>query len=99
MNRGWVLTGPGDRPIVLRLESGTTKTVGRTTGADFIVDEALVSRVHCRLTASATGDLMVEDLGSTNGTLVNGRPVDREPLRPGDTLTIGRLDLTVNLAQ
>ena len=44
--------------------------------ADFIVDAALVSRLHCRLTAGAT-ELEVVDLESTNGTFVNGERVDR----------------------
>ena len=68
------------------------KTIGRTARADFIVDAALVSRLHCRLTADTSDQLVVEDLGSTNGTMVNGKKVDRGVLRAGDTLTVGRVD-------
>ena len=54
------------------------------TGADFIVDAALVSRLHCRLTAGAT-ELEVVDLESTNGTFVNGERTDARD--PEDTAT------------
>ena len=54
-----------------------------------------MSRVHCRLHVTAEGHLAVEDLGSTNGTFVNGRRVDRATLVPGDALSAGRAELTV----
>ena len=69
------------------------RTVGRSTGADFIVDAALVSRVHCRLTALADGGLEVSDLESTNGTYVNGERVERARLAPGDRVQMGRVEL------
>jgi pSer/pThr/pTyr-binding forkhead associated (FHA) protein len=92
---GWVLQGDGKSRFVLRLAPGSVKTVGRTARADFIVDAALVSRLHCRLTADASDQLVVEDLDSTNGTLVNGKKVQRAVLREGDTLTVGRVEFSV----
>jgi pSer/pThr/pTyr-binding forkhead associated (FHA) protein len=73
---------------------GAVKTVGRATRADFIVDAALVSRLHCRLTAS-DASLEVVDLKSTNGTFVNGRRVQKATLGTGDRLRVGRVELTV----
>ncbi|MGE0704386.1 MAG: FHA domain-containing protein [Vicinamibacterales bacterium] len=70
------------------------KTVGRAPRADFIVDAALVSRVHCRLEANEE-KLEVIDLSSTNGTFVNDRRVTRAPLAGGDRLRVGRIELTV----
>ena len=81
--------------IVLRLPEGAVKTVGRTARADFIVEAPLVSRLHCRLTASESDQLVVEDLKSTNGTLVNGTRVDRAVLKTGDVLTVGRVEFRV----
>jgi pSer/pThr/pTyr-binding forkhead associated (FHA) protein len=95
---GWILTSGGDQPIVLRLPPGSIKTVGRTARADFIVDAALISRLHCRLTADTSHQLLVEDLSSTNGTLVNGKRVDRSVLKPGDVVTIGRVEFAVSEA-
>lgn len=92
---GWILESTDQEPIVLRLPAGTSRTVGRTSRADFIVDAPLISRLHCRLLADKSGQLVVEDLGSTNGTLVNGGRVDRRVLRAGDTLTIGRVEFKV----
>jgi pSer/pThr/pTyr-binding forkhead associated (FHA) protein len=92
---GWILQSNDDPPIILRLPTGVTRTVGRTARADFIVDAALISRLHCRLTADQSNQLVVDDLGSTNGTLVNGRRVERQVLRTGDVLTVGRVTFTV----
>jgi pSer/pThr/pTyr-binding forkhead associated (FHA) protein len=77
-----------------RILPGNEKTIGRATGADFIVDAALVSRVHCRLTALAGGELEIRDLESTNGTYVNGERVENaRRLTPGDRLLVGRVEL------
>ena len=91
---GWILES-SEPAIVLRLPENSVKTVGRTARADFIVEAPLVSRIHCRLTAAASDQLVVEDLKSTNGTLVNGKPVDRSVLKTGDVLTVGRVEFRV----
>jgi pSer/pThr/pTyr-binding forkhead associated (FHA) protein len=85
---------PDDTPLTFRLTSGAIRTIGRAARADFIVDRALVSRLHCRLTA---GDekLEVQDLSSTNGTFVNGKRVRRAQVASGDRLRVGRIELTV----
>jgi pSer/pThr/pTyr-binding forkhead associated (FHA) protein len=69
--------------------------VGRATRADFTVDAALVSRLHCRLTAGAT-EIEVVDLDSTNGTFVNGERIDkRKSVKTGDRIGVGRVELIV----
>lgn len=92
---GWVLRSNGDKPVTLRLSRGAVKTLGRTARADFIVSAALVSRLHCRLTADRSDQLIVEDLDSTNGTIVNGRRVKRSLLRAGDRLKVGRVEFVI----
>ncbi len=92
---GWILQTRDEVPTVFRLPLGSIKTVGRTARADFILDAALVSRIHCRLTADKSDQLIVEDLKSTNGTLVNGKRVERHLLKPGDVVTIGRVEFDV----
>ena len=78
----WILQSPEG---TFRLTSGAIKTVGRATQADFILDVALVSRLHCRLTAGED-NLEVVDLESTNGTYVNDRRLDTARIgsRPKD---------------
>ena len=78
---------------VFRLLPGEPKTIGRATGADFIVDAALISRVHCRLTVLPDGALEVKDLDSTNGTFVNGARVTTARVAPGDKLQVGRVEM------
>ena len=91
----WILrSSNGNTPMTFRLAYGAIKTMGRAPRADFVVDAALVSRVHCRITASRDG-LEVEDLKSTNGTFVNDRRVERGRLADGDRLQIGRVELIV----
>jgi ABC transport system ATP-binding/permease protein len=80
---------------IFRILPGGIRTVGRATGADFIVDAALVSRVHCRLTALDDGGLEVRDLESTNGTFVNGQRIDTARLVHGDLLQVGRVEMMV----
>ena len=80
--------------MVFRLSLGAIKTVGRAPRADFILDAALVSRLHCRLTAGEE-KLEVEDLSSTNGTWVNDKRIERARLTSGDRLRIGRVELKV----
>ena len=87
----WILQSP---EATFRLTPGAVKTVGRATRADFIVDAALVSRVHCRLTATDR-HVEVEDLSSTNGIFVNDKKVRRATLAKGDRLRVGRVELTV----
>ncbi|HEY7474150.1 MAG TPA: FHA domain-containing protein, partial [Vicinamibacterales bacterium] len=74
---------------------GSVKTLGRTARADFIVSAALVSRLHCRLTADRSDQLIVEDLDSTNGTIVNGRRIKRSVLKAGDRLRVGRIEFVI----
>ena len=92
---GWILE---NETYTLRMAPGSRKTIGRTAAADFIVTGALVSRMHCRLIAEPSDQLVVEDLGSTNGILINGERVERAVLRNGDTLTVGRVELEVKEA-
>ncbi len=93
----WVInTGErSDQPFTFRITAGSIKTIGRAPRADFIVEAALVSRVHCRLSAGAA-DLEVVDLSSTNGTYVNGARIDRALLKTGDTLAVGKVEFVVS---
>jgi len=93
----WTLLSidPADADLSFRLLPGSLKTMGRAPGVDFVVDAALVSRVHCRLTLSQANELLLEDLGSTNGTYVNGEKVNKMTLTDGDKLTVGRVEFVV----
>jgi pSer/pThr/pTyr-binding forkhead associated (FHA) protein len=92
----WILRSaePADSPWTFRLMPGAIKTVGRAPRADFIVDAALVSRLHCRLTANDAG-VEVVDLKSTNGTFVNDKRIERATIAAGDRLRVGRVELHI----
>lgn len=68
-------------------------TVGRSAGCSIVLDEQYVSSVHTRLFAR-DDQVFVEDLGSTNGTWINGvRAVGQMPVRIGDRVQIGNVIL------
>ena len=86
----------GDKTI--RLTEGEN-IVGRDPEWSVWLDSASVSRRHARIIVdSRRGRISVEDLGSKNGTLVGGEPVDaRRELSHGDTLTFGSVELTLHV--
>jgi pSer/pThr/pTyr-binding forkhead associated (FHA) protein len=76
---------------------GDELTVGRAAGCGIaLADDTFVSTLHARV-FRRDGSLFVEDLGSTNGTFVNDRPVSSAvPLQRGDRLQIGKTVLELN---
>jgi pSer/pThr/pTyr-binding forkhead associated (FHA) protein len=70
-----------DRPLVF---------VGRHPTCDARIDSLRVSRYHCSLTRE-NDEIVVRDLGSTNGTQINGQRVQVGLLRPGDELSIAHM--------
>ncbi|MGA3058097.1 MAG: FHA domain-containing protein [Candidatus Limnocylindrales bacterium] len=73
---------------VLRL-SGRELTIGRASGNDIVVNDLLVSRSHASIRRMAKDRFAVVDLGSTNGTFVNGRRVATAQLREDDLISVG----------
>ena len=69
--------------------------VGRSAGADIVIGASYVSARHARFSVMGQ-NLFVEDLGSTNGTAVNGQPVtDPIALRNNDVVTVGGVSIRV----
>jgi pSer/pThr/pTyr-binding forkhead associated (FHA) protein len=67
--------------------------LGRELDCDISVNDANASRQHARLEQNAVGAWKLIDLGSTNGTQLNGRAVTQAVLRDGDQITIGTTTL------
>ncbi len=67
--------------------------IGRTAECDLSIDDGKASRRHARIAVEA-GVVEIEDLGSSNGTLLNGKPVARRLLREGDEVQIGKTVIT-----
>ncbi|GHF59300.1 ABC transporter ATP-binding protein [Streptomyces mashuensis] len=82
-------TGTFRRPTTVRPLPTRTVRVGRSEDNDLVVDDLVVSRHHAELRALPEGDYEIADLGSHNGTYLNGRRITAEPLRPGDIVGIG----------
>jgi FHA domain-containing protein len=69
--------------------------IGRSSSCDLMLSDPTVSRRHARLICRG-GKWVLQDLGSTNGTALNGRRVGRCELRPGDELMLGHARLRVD---
>lgn len=82
----------------LQLDTGATYVVGRGTECDIQLPDISVSRRHAQLFAQ-DGKFLVEDLGSTNGTYVNGESVSRRNLSAGDRIRVGRLHLEFQIRE
>src|SRR5919107_679334 len=79
------VTATAERPFVL----------GRVEGSDLVVRDARASRRHVALTPRPQGGLLLRDLGSANGTLLDGEPVREAMLRGGETLQLGEVRIAV----
>jgi FHA domain-containing protein/uncharacterized protein DUF4388 len=89
-----------DRALALRFISGKYQggeyplaengelVIGRSSELDLVLIEDMVSRKHAKLTL-LPGNITISDLGSTNGTFVNGEKVKRARLKEGDRILIG----------
>ena len=71
--------------------------IGRGRDANAVLAEPTISRAHAAIGWDAQDGFFVKDLGSTNGTLVNGSKSDKSRLENGDEIQIGKLRLQVTL--
>ena len=86
-----IVAGPLPPQRVLLPDRGLV--IGRGDDADLVLEADGVSRKHARVVNNTAGIVNVLDLGSTNGTFLNGRRVDVAVLREGDQLRIGQVVL------
>lgn len=74
---------------------GERTTVGRLEDNNFQIAESSVSSHHCEILLN--GDqVLIKDLGSTNGTFINDKPITEGALKPGETLRLGKVELRID---
>lgn len=96
--RAWWAERAGERELLLGLDwTGARPEVliGRHHACDVVLTDPTVSRQHARM-VFRDGSWIIQDLDSTNGTLVNGTGVGRCALRAGDRLALGRQRLRID---
>ena len=71
----------------LELKPGKYR-LGRSPDCDFAIDDTTVSSIHCEIIVGEA-EVAIRDLGSTNGTFLEGRRVTESPVAPGQTLKLG----------
>ncbi len=96
MKRAFVVIGEGESRR--RVAVDTSLVVGRSPNCGLVIDDAAASRRHLEIQATAEG-FSCHDLGSRNGTLVNGVRVSGCELRPGDRIGIGQTVLRFEVAE
>jgi diguanylate cyclase (GGDEF)-like protein len=82
-----IMTGVREGEVI-DIDPNEDMVIGRSSKADLVIEDHGVSRRHCRLRQQGLA-LVLEDLGSRNGTLVNGKRVQTVKLRRGDRIQIG----------
>ena len=82
-----LLSGPSAGEVFAL--TGVQTVIGRDEEADLRVDDAAISRGHARILRQPSGEFVLEDLGSTNGTYVGAEMITRRPLRSGDHIQFG----------
>ncbi|MFD3734913.1 FHA domain-containing protein [Streptomyces sp. NPDC058632] len=87
------LTGTYRRPTTVRPLPTRTVSIGRAADNDLVIADLVVSRRHAELRALPDGTYEIADLGSHNGTYLNGTPVTSAPVGPGDIVGIGHFAL------
>jgi hypothetical protein len=93
------LNSSDGRSFRVELKSdGAPAYVGRTPGNSVQIDDSSISRLHCSLALKNNGDVIVADLGSSNGTYVNDHLIavkETRALKQGDVIGVGDFKLTV----
>ncbi|WP_371530460.1 FHA domain-containing protein [Streptomyces sp. NBC_01283] len=82
-------TGTFRQPTTVRPLPSRTVRIGRAADNDLVIDDLVVSRRHAELRVLADGTYEIVDLGSHNGTYLNGQPVGRAPVASGDIVGVG----------
>jgi pSer/pThr/pTyr-binding forkhead associated (FHA) protein len=77
---------------VFALKPGATR-IGRAEGNDYRLPDTSISSSHCEITLDGSGKMFVRDLGSSNGTFIQGRRVELGVLLAGEKLTLGEVEL------
>ncbi len=93
-----VLSLSGGIAAAFRFGAGDLIEIGRSRDCAIPIDDRFASRRHCRIGLVPGEGLVLRDLGSSNGTLLNGSPVERAVLRSGDMIEIGALELRVQIS-
>ncbi|MFC1405553.1 MULTISPECIES: FHA domain-containing protein [Streptacidiphilus] len=83
------ITGSYRQPTRVRRLPQRSLRIGRAPENELVVDDLVVSRHHAELQTRADGRFEIVDLDSHNGTFLNGQPVDRAFVGPGDLIAIG----------
>jgi len=91
--RPYLIIVKGRTSVGTMIELSAEMVIGRTASAELFLDEDGVSRRHARIHVRDDGTPVLDDLGSTNGTFVNGERIKSRALQDGDKIQIGTISI------
>ena len=94
---GLFIRDKNDNAIIQQLRHGEV-LIGRGYGNDLRINNPTVSTKHARIYTYLTVSY-IEDMGSTNGTYVNGKRIDKHVLHPGDVIALGEYQMVLDKHQ
>src|ERR1044072_4777016 len=92
-----VLLSEGFTGRIYELKTDKT-TLGRVPDNAFEIAEASVSSHHCEILQRGS-DIVIKDLGSTNGTFINGEKIEEAVLKPGQILRVGMIEMRLETGE
>jgi adenylate cyclase len=93
----FAITDPSNQTQIFEI-SGSTVNIGRADSNDLVLHHPSVSRSHARVTVLPGETVLIIDLGSMNGTFVNGQPIQEQRLSDQDRINIGIFELKFDAA-
>jgi len=88
----------GEQLLRSEILTGPNIKVGKIATTQLRLDDDSVSRMHVSIDVNHPNDVVLFDLGSASGTLVNGVKVMRQPLRTGDVIMFGQVKVVVSIS-
>jgi hypothetical protein len=88
-----IIRGPANEGKVYSIALGQSFTIGRSSDCSIVLPSSGVSKQHCSITPLNSLRIEIEDLGSANGTFVNGLLIKKHVIKPGDSITVHQFTL------
>src|SRR5262245_34602912 len=95
-NQAWLFVFHRNGAQMVELRQFVPVIIGRLAPADVAIPDVSLSRLHAKVEWQGGAELTVEDMGSTNGTFVDGHAIERATVQVGEEITLGGVTVTLH---